>query len=59
MSIEICSETETEPDITEYQRLVARFDKLWESAASASVQREMQQLLAQIERYEAALQGAV
>jgi hypothetical protein len=32
---------------------------LWESAASASVQREMQQLLAQIERYEAALQRAV
>jgi len=59
MSTEICSETETETDITEYQRLVARFDKLWASTASASAQREMQQLLAQIERCEAALRRTV
>jgi hypothetical protein len=55
MSTDICSEISF--DVEEYQQLVARFDQLWESATSAGVQREMQQLLAQIERYENALRG--
>jgi ribosomal 30S subunit maturation factor RimM len=58
MIIDVYSKTEPELDISEYQRLVARFDQLWESATSANVQQEMQQLLVQIERYEDALRGA-
>ena len=41
---------QTEED---YQRLLDRFDQLWESASSPQDQREMQELLILIKRHEA------
>lgn len=37
----------------DYQRLLDRFDQLWESASSPQDQREMQELLILIKRHEA------
>jgi hypothetical protein len=45
--------TESAVDATDYQRLIERFDLLWESAPSIYKQREMRKLLALINRYEA------